>query len=118
MNIVLDLRATYGHFAVTPFIQPRLASVKGEACTHFPGSKTHGGHAAGPPRPRHGPSTTTTTTNNNNNNNDNDNNDHDDNNGNNDDNDNNDNNSTSHTNHINNTQLTIHIISLSLYIYI
>ena len=28
MNIVLDLRAIYGHFAGTPFIQPRLASVK------------------------------------------------------------------------------------------
>ena len=27
MNIVLDLRAIYGHFAGTPFIQPRLASV-------------------------------------------------------------------------------------------
>ena len=28
MNIVLDLRAIYGHFAGTPFIQPRLVSVK------------------------------------------------------------------------------------------
>ena len=28
MNIPLDLRAIYGHFAGTPFIQPRLASVK------------------------------------------------------------------------------------------
>ena len=28
MNIVLDLRAIYGHFAGTPFIQPGLASVK------------------------------------------------------------------------------------------
>ena len=27
MNVVLDLRASYGHFAGTPFIQPRLASV-------------------------------------------------------------------------------------------
>ena len=27
MNIVLDGRAIYGHFAGTPFIQPRLASV-------------------------------------------------------------------------------------------
>ena len=27
MNIVLDLREIYGHFAGTPFIQPRLASV-------------------------------------------------------------------------------------------
>ena len=27
MNIVLDLRAIYGHFAGTLFIQPRLASV-------------------------------------------------------------------------------------------
>ena len=33
MNSVLDLRAIYGHFAGTPFIQPRLASVKRErAC--------------------------------------------------------------------------------------
>ena len=28
MSIVLDLRAIYWHFAGTPFIQPRLASVK------------------------------------------------------------------------------------------
>ena len=31
MNIVLDLRAIYWHFAGTLFIQPRLASVKGRA---------------------------------------------------------------------------------------
>ena len=28
MNIVLDLRAIYGHFAGTPFIQPHLATFK------------------------------------------------------------------------------------------
>ena len=26
---LFDLRATYGHFAGTPFIQPRLATIKG-----------------------------------------------------------------------------------------
>ena len=40
MNIVLDLRAIYGHFAGTPFIQPRLASVNSGSRFSF----RHGGH--------------------------------------------------------------------------
>ena len=31
MSIVLDLQAIYGHFAGTPFIRPRLASVNKRA---------------------------------------------------------------------------------------
>ena len=36
MNIVFGLRAIYGHFAGTPFIQPRLASVKEDAILQLP----------------------------------------------------------------------------------
>ena len=39
MSIVLDLRAIYGHFAGTPFIQPRLASVDCGAQSAPPGAK-------------------------------------------------------------------------------